>query len=827
MAVKYNPKKIEKKWQKFWEEKKIFKASDISKKKKFYVLDMFPYPSGAGLHVGHLRGYIATDVIAKKRMMEGFNVLHPMGWDAFGLPAENYAISHKIHPEVAVKRNIKRFKKQIQNVGLGYDWSREINTTDPNYYKWTQWIFLQMFKRGLVLESWEPVNWCPKCKTGLANEDVEEGRCERCGEKIEKKPLRQWIIKITKYAERLLSDLKLLDWEEEIIEQQKNWIGKSIGAEIKFKIFKEGEKKKLTQITIFTTRLDTIFGCTFLAIAPEKVEPLLPWVLNRDKVKAYSKEAQRKSEIERSEEKKKTGVKLKGIEAENPFTGERIPIFVADYVLPHYGSGAIMAVPAHDERDYEFAKKFSLEIKEVVRPRDKKEKSLPFVEDGILINSGKFSGLSSKEAREEMLKWARKRKIGKKAIYYKMRDWVFARQRYWGEPIPLVFCENCKKKIEAGRKKGFNKGELLNPGWIAIPEKDLPVKLPKVKYYRPTGTGESPLANIKKWVKTKCPKCGSEAKRETNTMPQWAGSCWYYLRYIDPKNDKAPFSKKKEKYWMPVDLYVGGAEHATRHLLYARFWHKFLYDIKVVSTKEPFKKLKHVGIILAADGRKMSKRWGNVVNPDDVVKEYGADTLRLYEMFIGPFGEKAAWKPDAIIGMRRFLEKVWKLKERVIKKEKEISKDLKIILHQTIKKVSEDIEEFKFNTAISQLMILLNALEKEKEIPLNVYKIFLKLLAPFAPHISEELFSFYEKRSIFRSSWPQFDKRYIQAPKVLLIVQIDGKTRDKFEVEAGLSQEKAKALALSREKIKKHLEGKKIIKVIFVQGKLINFVTKK
>jgi leucyl-tRNA synthetase len=818
--------KIERKWQKFWEKEKIFETKDISKKPKFYCLDMFPYPSGAGLHVGHLRGYIATDVVTRMKMMQGYNCLHPMGWDAFGLPAENYALQHKIHPEVAVRQNIKNFKKQLSKIGFTYDWKREINTTDPNYYKWTQWIFLQLFKAGLVYESFEPINWCPSCKTGLANEDLEKGRCERCGSRVEKKPLRQWIIKITKYADRLLEDLKYLNWPEHIIKMQKDWIGKSEGVEFEMKIFK-GEKELKEKIRIFTTRIDTVFGMTYVVLAPENkiLEKLKEEIENWKEIENYKKEVEAKLVEER--EKEKTGIKVDGILAENPFNKEKVPIFVSEYVLAEYATGAIMAVPAHDKRDFEFAKKFNLPVIKVIEAGQKEE---CYEGEGILVNSGEFSGLSSKEAKEKMAQWLKERKIGGKRVYYKIRDWVFARQRYWGEPFPLVFCENCKRRIlEGNYKKGeFNKGELLNPGWICVPEKDLPVKLPKVKYYEPTGTGESPLAKIEKWVNTKCPKCGGPAKRETNTMPQWAGSCWYYLRYIDPKNKKELISKKKEKYWMPVDLYVGGAEHATRHLIYARFWHKFLYDIGVVSTKEPFLRLKSVGIILGPDGRKMSKRYGNVINPDDICKKFGADSLRVYEMFMGPFDQEIAWQEKGVVGAKRFLERVWKLKDRVEKRKlkKENEKILKV-LHQTIKKVTEDIENFKFNTAISQLMICANELEKEEKIEKEIFETFLKLLAPFAPHIAEEIWErLGHKKSIFLSSWPKYEKKWLKEEKILLIVQVNGKVRDKIEVEKGISKEKAESLALQSEKVKKFLEGKKIEKVVFVEDKLINFVVK-
>ena len=829
MESQYNFAKIEKEVQNFWEKNKIFQTKDISKNPKFYILDMFPYPSGAGLHVGHIRGYIATDVFSRMKLMQGYNVLHPMGCDAFGLPAENYAIKNKIHPEVAVKENIKNFKKQIQKIGFNYDWSREINTTDPRYYKWTQWIFLKMFERGLAFESFESINWCPSCKTGLANEDLEGARCERCESVVEKKPLRQWVLKITKYAEKLLSDLKSLNWEDFIIEQQKNWIGKSSGAEIKFPLSFD----KNIYINVFTTRLDTIFGCTYLVLAPEHpiIEVLEPKIKNSKEVKNYIEKAKRKIDLERiAEKKEKTGIKLEGAEVINPFNNKKIPIFIADYVLLHYGTGAIMAVPAHDKRDFGFAKKFKLPVEKVVAQKEGKEDNHCYEGDGILINSAQFTGLESEKARQEMKKWLEKNNLGRSAVFYKIRDWVFSRQRYWGEPIPLVFCENCKKKIEQKKyQKGeFTKGELLNPGWIQIPEKDLPLRLPKVKYYKPTGTGESPLANIKNWVLTKCPKCKSQARRETNTMPQWAGSCWYYLRYIDPQNTQRLVAKNKESYWMPVDLYVGGAEHATRHLIYARFWHKFLYNLKIVSTKEPFKKLIHVGLILAHDGRKMSKRWGNVINPDDIIRKYGADTLRLYEMFIGPFTESIDWDPRGIIGIKRFLEKVLKLQMRICvnksANERGYEKIEKLI-HKTIKKVGEDIENFKFNTAISQLMILVNDMEDLNKIKKEQFEILLKLLSPFAPHICEKLWwSLGNKNSIFQQKWPKYDPKLIKEEIFNLVIQINGRVRDIFEIQKDTSQKEIENLTLKREKVKKWIKGQKIKKIIYIKNRLINII---
>ncbi len=840
-----NFKKIEKKWQRVWEEKRIYK--NYAKKDKFYVLDMFPYPSGDGLHVGHPRGYIATDVISRFKTMGGASVLHPMGWDAFGLPAENFAIKNKIQPAVAVRHNIKRFKEQLSAFGFTYDWDREINTTDPEYYKWTQWIFLKLFENGLAYESFEPINWCPGCKTGLANEDLEDGKCERCGSEIEKKPMRQWVLKMTAYADRLLKDLDLLDWPQSVIEQQDNWIGRSEGTNLEFRI-----KNSEFKIDVFTTRVDTIFGCTYCVVAPEHklIENLGERVENSEEVKKYVAKAKNKSDLQRTDlAKEKTGVELKGIKAINPFNDEEIPVFAADYVLGGYGTGAVMAVPAHDERDFEFAKKYGLKIKNSVRPLNGvKENSVVFVEDGILMDSGNYTGLKSAEARKKMTEWLEKEKIGGKKVNYKMHDWVFSRQRYWGEPIPLAYCESCKKRIisvqsqqkesKSDLEKTFSKGELLNPGWITIKEKDLPVKLPAVKFYEPTGTGESPLANIKSWVEIKCPKCGGKAKRETNTMPQWAGSSWYYLRYIDPKNKKALVDKKKEKEWLPVGLYVGGVEHATRHLLYARFWHKFLYDIGAVSTEEPFKKLMNQGLILAEDGRKMSKRWKNVVNPDDVINLYGADSLRLYEMFLGPFAQSIAWNTDGLKGVYRFLNRVADFGETLAqspKKENKADKKTVQLLNRTIKKVTEDIENFRFNTAVSSLMVLFNGMEPQaNRCGRKEFKEFLKLLAPFAPHLSEELWQALKNplagksedkfKSIHGEEWPSYNSDFLEVEEIELVIQINGKVRGKILAQADISENEAEKLALQSPKIVEFLGGRKPQRIIFVPKRLINIV---
>ena len=814
---KYDHKSIELKWQKYWQKEKLYKTSETRDKPKYYILDMFPYPSGAGLHVGHPKGYIATDVFARMKMMQGYNVLHPMAWDAFGLPAENYALENKVHPRQAVEENIKKFKSQLLKIGFTYDWGREINTTDPEYYKWTQWIFLQMFKKGLAYESHEPINWCPSCQTGLANEDLENGKCERCGSEIERKPMRQWVLKITDYADRLLNDLeKLPDWEESIKEMQRNWIGRSEGAIVQFSVIASEAKQSNEQdnkLEVFTTRPDTLFGCTYMVVAPEHdlIKNYELRITNYGEVKKYIEQAKKKSDLERTElQKEKTGVELEGLMAINPVNNEEIPIFVADYVMMDYGTGAIMAVPGHDERDWEFAKKYDLPIIEVLKGGDVEKQA--FTSDGLHVNSGFLDGLDKKESLEKIIKWLEKNKVGKKAVNYKLKDWVFSRQRYWGEPIPIIHCTKC--------------------GAVAVPEKDLPVKLPEVKHYEPTGTGESPLANIKEWVNTKCPKCGGPGKRETNTMPQWAGSSWYWLRYIDPKNKKALVDKKKEKYWSPVDFYVGGAEHATRHLIYARFWHKFLFDIGAVNYPEPFTRLQHVGLILAEDGRKMSKRWGNVINPDEIVEKYGADSMRVYEMFMGPFSQPCAWSTNSLIGARRFLENIYKLRDKKLYdcqggdcKMKELG--LPQMLHKTIKKVSEDIENFHYNTAIAQMMIFVNFISGFEVLPRGAFRNFLKLLAPFAPHFAEELWhELGNKESIFKEKWPEYDEKLVKDKTINLVVQVNGKLRDTILVAADISEKEAKEEAMKSEKVRKWLEGKEIVKTIFVKGRLINIVIK-
>ena len=807
---KFNHQEIETKWRKIWDEKNIYRTGVDKSKPKYYVLDMFPYPSGSGLHVGHPKGYIATDILARMKMMQGYNLLHPMGWDAFGLPAENFALKNKVHPAIQTAQNVATYKSQLKKIGATYDWEREINTTDPEYYKWTQWAFIKMWEKGLAYESFEPIIWCPSCQTGLAMEDLENGKCERCGSEIERKPMRQWVIKITAYADRLLAGLdKLSGWEDSIKEMQRNWIGRSEGAEVNFQI--KGTKE---EIKVFTTRPDTLFGCTYVVLAPENklISNLKSQISNFAEIEEYIKKTKVKSDLERTDlNKDKSGVKLEGVMAVNPVNSEEVPIFIADYVLPNYGTGAIMAVPAHDERDWEFAKKYDLPIKTVVMASEAKRAggksngngNEAFCEEGVNINSDFLDGLSTTEAKKKMIAWLEKEGKGQKKINYKLNDWVFSRQRYWGEPIPMVHCAKC--------------------GTMPVAEKDLPVRLPEVEHYEPTGTGESPLANIADWVNTTCPKCGGRALRETNTMPQWAGSSWYYLRYIDPKNNNALVDKAKEKYWSPVDFYVGGAEHATRHLIYARFWHKFLFDIGTVNYDEPFMRLQHVGLIMAEDGRKMSKRWGNVINPDDIIASHGADAMRVYEMFMGPFGQACVWSTNGLNGARKFLDRAWLLSENL---KDESEKEVKSLLHKTIKKISEDIDNFKFNTCVSALMILSNAIEA-KGITKEDFAKFIQILSPFAPHLAEEI---WEKlggaESIFKSVWPGYDKELIKDEKINLIVQVNGKLRATIEVAADISEDEAKKMAQDNENVKKWLEGRETVKTIFVQGKLLNIVVK-
>ncbi|MDD5012790.1 MAG: leucine--tRNA ligase [Candidatus Pacebacteria bacterium] len=786
--MKYNFKEIEKKWQDYWEKEKINEVKDLSCP-KYYVLDMFPYPSGAGLHVGHLKGYVATDIVARLKRMQGFNVLHPIGWDAFGLPAENYAIKTGIHPEITTKKNIDNIRNQFKVTGLSYDWSREINTTDPNYYKWTQWIFLKIFEKGLAYKKLLPINWCPSCKTGLANEEVVDGKCERCGTETTKKEIEQWVLKITDYADKLLEGIDSLDWPEKIKEMQKNWIGKSQGWEINFKI-------NNIDVPVFTTRADTLFGCTYLVLSPEHSIINYLDIENKEEVNEYIEKAKNKSDRERiSEVKNKTGVELKGIKAINPVNQKQIPVFVADYVLGHYGTGAVMAVPAHDERDFDFAKKYNLEIIWVIDS----EKDFAFTEDGTLFNSSEFNGLSSSEAREKIGKFVK----GEKKVNYKLRDWVFSRQRYWGEPIPIIHCEKCG----------------------IVPDYNLPVKLPYIEKYEPTGTGESPLAAINDWVNVECPKCKGKAKRETNTMPQWAGSSWYYLRYLDPNNDKELVNKEKEKVFMPVDLYVGGAEHAVLHLLYSRFWHKFLFDSGYISTKEPFLKLRNVGLILANDGQKMSKSKGNVISPDEIIEQFGADTLRVYEMFMGPFEQAIVWNEQGVKGINKFLNRFW---DFVVKNKdnKESSKELIAEVNRLNKKVSEDIEKMKFNTSVAFFMEFLNLVENEK-VGSDVLKMFLLLMFPFAPHMCSELWEINGYGNILNEKWPKHDKELIKKDKIEIVVQVNGKVRDRLEMDVDSSEEKVKEVSQESERIKKWLQGKEVTRVLFIPNKLINFILKK
>ncbi|MDQ3075844.1 MAG: leucine--tRNA ligase [bacterium] len=765
----YDHKKIESKWQKEWEKKKIYQASDKSKKKKFYGLIEFPYPSGAGLHVGHIRSNTAMDIISRKRRMQGFNVLYPIGWDAFGLPTENYAIKTGIHPIKVTKQNTDTFRRQLKELGFSFDWSREINTTDPAYYKWTQWIFLQLYKKGLAYKTKTTINWCPKDKIGLANEEVVGGMCERCGSPTEKREKEQWMLAITKYADRLDKDLDEVDYLEKIKIQQRNWIGRSEGSEIDFKI-KDSEEK----IKVFTTRADTIFGATYVVLAPEHelVSKLTNSISNWNEVESYVKASKKKDELERTAEgKEKTGVELKGIRAINPSNNQEVPVWVGDYVLVQYGTGAIMAVPAHDERDREFAVKYNLEVT-----------------DKPLVDAKEITS-----------------KVGGKIVTkYKLRDWVFSRQRYWGEPIPLIDCGSC--------------------GFVPVPDKDLPVVLPKVKSYVPTGTGESPLATISKWVNVKCPKCKGKAKRETDTMPNWAGSSWYYLRYTDPKNKKEFASKKNLKYFTPVDWYNGGMEHTTLHLLYSRFWHKFLYDLNVVPTSEPYAKRTSHGMILATDGAKMSKSLGNTVDPKDIVKTYGADTIRLYEMFMGPFDQVVSWNTESMVGPRRFLERVWKLNTKVDVKAKS-PKEFLTVLHKTIQKVSEDIENMRFNTSVSALMILSSEFEKLEKINPEDYEKFLQILAPFAPHIAEELWlELGNKKSIHVSDWPKVNNAFLKENEVKIGIQVNGKVRAEIVFSSELEEGDIKELALKNEVIIKFLDGNVPKKIIYVKNRLINIV---
>mgnify|MGYP005765275241 FL=1 len=800
--MKYEPKQIEKKWQDKWEETGVFHASNTSEKPKYYALVEFPYPSGQGLHVGHPRPYTALDIVARKRRLQGYNVLYPIGWDAFGLPTENYAIKNHVHPAEVTKQNIARFKQQIQSLGISFDWSREINTTDPDYYKWTQWIFLQLFKHGLAYKKEMAVNWCTSCKCVLANEEVVNGVCERCGSEVVRRVKSQWMLKITEYAQRLIDDLDLVDYPERVKAQQKNWIGRSTGAEVDFPT-STGDK-----LTVYTTRPDTLYGATYMVISPEHpyIEKWADSLKNLDEIRAYQEEAAKKSDFERTEvAKDKTGVRLDGVTATNPLTEKEIPIFISDYVLVSYGTGAIMAVPGHDTRDWDFAKKFGLPIIEVVKGGDVEKEAFTDCETGIMVNSGILDGLTVEEAKEKIISYLEEKGIARAKVNYKLRDWVFSRQRYWGEPIPLVYCEKC--------------------GYVPIPEEELPLRLPDVKSYEPTDNGESPLAHMTDWVNTTCPHCGGPAKRETDTMPQWAGSSWYFLRYMDPHNDKEFASEEALKYWSPVDWYNGGMEHTTLHLLYSRFWHKFLYDIGKVPTPEPYAKRTSHGMILGANGEKMSKSRGNVVNPDDVVNEYGADTMRLYEMFIGDFEKAAPWKTESVRGCRRFLERYWNLQDCV--KGDGMSKKLESAFHKTIKKVSEDTETLKFNTAIAALMSLMNEISAAGSITREELRIYTILLNPFAPHITEEVWSNLGfEGMVCQSQWPEYDEAKCKDETVQIVLQVNGKVRMRADVAADISKEDAIALAKSEQKIADEISGKSIVKEIYVPGKLVNIVVK-
>lgn len=805
MATAYNHKVVEKKWQKVWDDNKAFAATDDYSKPKYYALVEFPYPSGQGLHVGHPRPYTALDIVARKRRMQGYNVLYPMGWDAFGLPTENYAIKNKIHPKEVTKNNVARFKAQLHSLGYSFDWDREINTTDPEYYKWTQWIFLKLFNAGLAYKKEMPINWCTSCKVGLANEEVVNGVCERCGAPVVRKVKSEWMLKITEYADKLIEGLDTVDYIERVKVSQKNWIGRSTGAEVDFQI-----KGKEDKLRIYTTRCDTLFGATYMVVSPE--HPLLDKykdeIKNWSEIESYREQAARKSDFERSElAKDKTGVAIDGLVAINPVNEKEIPIWVSDYVLMSYGTGAIMAVPAHDERDWEFAKKFNLPLIQVVAKDgeevDINEAAFTDVATGVLINSGFLNGLQVKDAKEKMIEFLEEKKIGKAKVNYKLRDWVFSRQRYWGEPIPIIHCDKC--------------------GYVPLDESELPLMLPEVESYMPTDNGESPLAAMTDWVNVKCPCCGGPAKRETDTMPQWAGSSWYFLRYTDPKNTEALASKEALKYWLPVDWYNGGMEHTTLHLLYSRFWHKFLYDQGVVPTPEPYQKRTSHGMILGENGEKMSKSRGNVVNPDDIVNAYGADTLRTYEMFIGAFDLAASWSDDGVKGCRRFLERVWKLQDIVVDGDA-YSKDMETKMHQTIKKVSTDFENLKYNTAIAAMMALVNDFYKKNAVTKGEMKTLLTLLNPVAPHITEEMWSILGYDGyLYQASWPTFDEAKTVESTVEIAVQINGKMKATLSINK--ADPKDDVIAKAKEAIADKLTGN-IVKEIYVPGRIVNIVMK-
>ncbi|MGP1588218.1 MAG: leucine--tRNA ligase [Treponemataceae bacterium] len=846
---KYPFAQIEPKWQKIWDKNKTFKVNEdikFPKEKRRYVLDMFPYPSGAGLHVGHPEGYTATDIYCRYLRMNGFNVLHPMGYDSFGLPAENYAMKTGTHPAITTNANIENFTRQIKALGFSYDWDRCVSTCESDYYKWTQWIFLKLYEKGLAYEAETPINWCPSCLTGLANEEVKDGKCERCGSVVTHKTIRQWILKITEYADRLDKDLDLLDWPESVKLMQHNWIGKSEGAEVVFQVSDKDGNPTGEELTVYTTRCDTLFGATYMVISPEhQLIKKLTTPEQQEKVNEYIRIAAEKSDLERTDlAKDKTGV-FTGSYAINPVNKKCIPIWIADYVLISYGTGAIMAVPAHDDRDWEFAKKFNLPIIEVLKSKVNVQDQ-PWTEDGIHVNSEFLDGLNKNDAIEKMLEFLTSTGCGKKAINYKLRDWVYSRQRYWGEPIPLIHCPDC--------------------GTVPVPEDELPLKLPEVKSYQPTGTGESPLAAIENWVNCKCPKCGKNAKRETNTMPQWGGSCWYYLRYLDPKNDKFFAGKEKIDYWMPVDLYVGGAEHAVLHLLYARFWHKVLYDLGLVNTKEPFKRLVNQGMITSfayqrknktlvpvdeveqkEDGNwyekatgekleqviaKMSKSLKNVINPDEQIKDYGADSVRMYEMFMGPLTMSKPWATQGIIGVHRFLEKVWTISEKPVIKT-ELTADMQKLLHKTIKKVTEDTASLNFNTAISQMMIFINDVSKFTQVPQDLWIPFVKMLSAYAPHLGEELWEKLDKANCIKTegtiayeSWPEYNEQFTKDNECSIMVSINGKMRDKFTAAIDTKKDELEKMARETEGFKKFAENKQIQKVIVVPNKLVNFVIK-
>ena len=792
----YEHQKIEQKWQEYWQKHQTFAASNNSEKPKSYLLVEFPYPSGAGLHVGHVRSYTALDTLARKRRMEGHNVLFPIGWDAFGAPAEQYAIKNHIHPKDAVKANIKTFKKQIEELGISFDWNREFSTTDPEYYKWTQWQFLKFYEHGMAYKAKKNINWCPTCKTGLSNEDSAGGVCERCGSQVYQKEKEQWLLRMSDYAEDLIQGLDDTNFSDRVKIGQINWIGKSKGAEIDFKIGDEN-------LTVYTTRPDTIYGVTFMVIAPEHplIEKLSNKITNMDEIKKYQEFAKTKSELERTElSKEKTGVEIKGIKAINPVTKKEIPIWTADYVMMGYGTGAIMAVPAHDSRDYEFANKFNIDIIPVIEGD-----TLPYTGDGKYINSDILNGMTNKdEAVHKMIDYLEENKIGRPKVNYRLQDWIFSRQRFWGEPIPLINCPNC--------------------GWVEVPEKDLPVRLPDVANYEPTDDGESPLAGIDEWVNTTCPKCGGKAKRETDTMPNWAGSSWYWLRYMDAHNDREFVSKEALNYWGKVDWYDGGMEHVARHLLYARFWNQFLYNIGLVPNKEPFDKRTLHGMILGPDGEKMSKSKGNVINPHSIVEEFGADALRVYEMFIGDYEKDAAWSTNGLKGCKRFLDRVWKIGEKLNDKH---GYQNEVLVNQTIKKVSDDIENIKYNTAVSALMILLNNYEDEESITRDEYRTLLHLLNPFAPHITEELNEKYSLgKPLCESNWPKYDETKIENDNYELVFQVNGKVRGKMEVAKETSKQEMEKLAKENENVKKFIEGKEIVKIITIPGRLVNIVVK-